>query len=101
MGADWGITTAAQCPQSEPVQQDSSPSFGDGMMNVLEGVVGQNGDGCRKGHAVCSAATLHGDVASVCAPEGGRTHQWTVELRQRVRLIGLAPAARKQSAFFP
>jgi hypothetical protein len=49
-GARGDFRTAARCPQSGALQQDSSPSFGDGVMNVLEGVVGQNGGHCRKWH---------------------------------------------------
>ena len=50
VGGAGGFRTAARCPQSGALQQDSSPSFGERVMNVLEGVVGQNGGHCRKWH---------------------------------------------------
>ena len=70
-------------------------------MNVLEGVVGL--DCVRQvGWRVDSpkGASL-GEVTRTCAPKGGRTHQWTVESRQRVRLAELAPAAATWASFFP
>ena len=86
VGGAGGFRTAARCPQSGALQQDSSPSFGDGVMNVLEGVVGQNGGHCRKWHgrrlnnraAWGSSAVqwpaggkdtpVDGRVAAVCSP---------------------------------
>jgi hypothetical protein len=100
-GAREDFRTAARCPQSGALQQDSGPSFGDGVMNVLEGVVGQNGGHCRKWHGWRPDNGAAWGSSAVQWPAGGRTHQWTVELRQRVRLFALAPAATMSPSFFP
>jgi len=42
------------------------------MMNVLEGVVGQNGDGCRKRHADGPTTARRGDVARGLCACGGK-----------------------------